>query len=209
MSNELPFDSPEVIAAIEEYGCFARNDAFVAGGAAAAATRDFRDSPQGLFAFPPECYLHKQASFVPTFFPEGTELGTDAAFFYFPAYADRDLGRPVLGSGAVTVITGDTPVARAFVEFLRTPIAHEVFMAQEGGFLTPHLQANPEVYASDAARELGGILTSATTFRFDGSDLMPSEIGTSAFWTAMVDYQTGAAAADVARTVQARWDSIR
>ncbi len=33
--------------------------------------------------------------------------------------------------------------------------------------------ANTKVYSSDALRKLGDILLNATTFRFDGSDLMP------------------------------------
>jgi alpha-glucoside transport system substrate-binding protein len=39
----------------------------------AAASTDFRDSPQGLFTVPAECYMHRQASFIPSFFPEGTD----------------------------------------------------------------------------------------------------------------------------------------
>ena len=34
------------------------------------------------------------------------------------------------------IITKDTPAARAFIEFLKTPIAHEIWMAQSS-FLTP------------------------------------------------------------------------
>jgi alpha-glucoside transport system substrate-binding protein len=49
-----------------------------AGGAGAVATTDFRDSPKGLFSSPPQCYMHRQASFIPAFFPEGTEVGEDA-----------------------------------------------------------------------------------------------------------------------------------
>src|SRR5690606_42039109 len=41
--NEIPFDDPAVIGAIEEFGWFARNDKFVAGGSAAVASTDFRD----------------------------------------------------------------------------------------------------------------------------------------------------------------------
>jgi alpha-glucoside transport system substrate-binding protein len=198
-----------VIAAIEEFGWFARNDAFVDGGASTVATTDFRDSPDGMFEFPPKCYMHKQASFIPFFFPEGVEMGVDTDFFYFPAFAGKpELGKPLLGSGGLVSIADDTPVARAFLDFLKLPIAHEVMLAQ-GNFLSPHVDANPEAYSSDTQRALGEILTSATTFRFDGSDLMPGEIGTSAFWTGMVDYVTGASAEDVTAAIQARWDSIR
>jgi alpha-glucoside transport system substrate-binding protein len=208
VTNEIPFDDPRVIEAIEEYGWFATTDEFVVGGADAVATADFRDSPAGLFEFPPECYMHKQASFIPNFFPEGTVVGEDVDFFYFPAWESKDLGTPVLGSGGIVTITNDTPVARAFIEFLKTPIAHELFMSQ-GNWHTPFLEANPDAYANDVQRALGEILTSATTFRFDGSDLMPGEIGTSAFWTAMVDYTTGASAEQAAGAVQSRWDSIQ
>ena len=208
VANELKFDDPIVVNAIEEFGWFARNADYVSGGPEAVASTDFRDSPAGLFEIPPGCYMHRQASFIPIFFAEDVEVGTDVDFFYFPAYEGEDLGRPVLGSGGLTTLTTDSPVARAFVDFLGTPIAHEIMMAQ-GQFLTPHTSANKDIYTTDTQRALGDILTSATTFRFDGSDLMPGEIGTSAFWTGMVDYVTGTSAEDVAAAIQERWDSIQ
>ncbi len=208
VAHEIPFDDPTIVAAIEEYGWFINTDAHVVGGSQAVATTDFRDSPQGLFSVPPACYMHRQASFIPSFFPDGTTLGEDVDFFYFPAYAERDLGTPVLGSGAAYTITNDSPAARAFIDFLKTPIAHEVYMAQ-GNFLTPHLQANQDIYPTATQRALGEILTSATVFRYDASDLMPGEIGADAFWTGMVDYTTGTPAAEVAATIEERWSSIR
>lgn len=208
VTNAIPFNDPQVIAAIEEFGWFARNDEFVDGGAQAVATTDFRDSPKGLFASPPKCYMHRQASFVPSFFPEGTEVGVDADFFYLPADPAKDLGTPVLGAGTLAMITKDTPAARAFMEWLETPIAHEVWMAQSS-FLTPFKSANVEAYANEPMRKQGEILTDATTFRFDGSDLMPGKIGAGAFWTAMVNYAGGASAEEVTTSVQQAWDSIK
>ena len=208
VSNEMKFDDPKVVAAIEEFGAFARNDAYVSGGAGAVASTDFRDSPKGLFASPPLCYMHRQASFIPAFFPEGTEVGLDADFFYFPAYEGKDLGKPVLGAGTLFSITNDSKGARAFIDFLKTPIAHEVWMAQQG-FLTPYKGVNTEVYASDTLRKMGDILLGADTFRFDGSDLMPGGVGAGAFWTGMVDYTGGKPAAEVAAEIQASWDALK
>ncbi|MEY2961552.1 MAG: hypothetical protein RLZ60_1382, partial [Pseudomonadota bacterium] len=207
-TNELPFNSPEVIGAIEEFGAFAKNDAYVAGGAGAVATTDFRDSPKGLFDAPPACYMHRQASFIPAFFPEGTEVGTDADFFYFPSYADKDLGNPVLGGGTLMAVTNASDATTGFMEFLQTPFAQEVMMAQ-GGFLTPHLGVNNDAYASAALKSQGEILQGATTFRFDGSDLMPGAVGAGSFWTGMVDYVGGASAEDVANAIQTSWDAIK
>jgi alpha-glucoside transport system substrate-binding protein len=207
VENEIPFDDPAVQNAIEEYGWFARNEEYVEGGPSAVASTDFRDSPAGLFSFPPECYMHKQATFIPTFFPEGVTVGEDVDFFYFPAYEQEDLGRPVLGAGTLFAITEDSEVARGFIDFLQTPIAHEIWMAQSG-FLTPYTEANPEVFPTDVQRALNEILTTATTFRFDASDLMPGEIGAGAFWTGMVDYTTGTPVEEVTQTIQERWNDL-
>lgn len=204
VSNDKKFNDPVVVAAIEEFGHFARNSDYVDGGASAVANTDFRDSPAGLFSIPPKCYMHRQASFIPTFFPEDAE----ADFFYFPAYAEKDLGKPVLGAGTLWAITNPSDGANVLIEYLKTPIAHETWMALSG-FLTPHSGVNTDLYADDTLKSMGDILLGATTFRFDASDLMPGEIGAGAFWTGMVDYTTGKDAADVAAEIQARWDAIR
>ncbi|MFN3317807.1 alpha-glucoside ABC transporter substrate-binding protein [Rhizobium sp. TH135] len=208
VSNEMKFDDPVVVNAINEFGWFAKNDKFVVGGAGAVASTDFRDSPKGLFASPPQCYMHRQASFIPSFFPEGTSVGEDADFFYFPAYAEKNLGSPVLGAGTTFTITKDSKAARAFIEFLKSPIAHEVWMAQKG-FLTPHKGVNPEVFTDPTVRKMNDILLQATTFRFDGSDLMPGAVGAGSFWTGMVDYVGGKSAEDVAKSIQTSWDGIK
>jgi alpha-glucoside transport system substrate-binding protein len=208
VSNELPFDSAEVIGAIEQFGLFARNDAWVAGGAGAVATTDFRDSPRGLFDSPPQCYMHRQASFIPAFFPDGTVVGEDADFFYFPAYAEKDLGSPVLGAGTLWAITNPSDAANDLIEFLKTPEAHEIWMGL-GGFLTPHTGVNNDAFGDPTLANMNDILLNATTFRFDASDLMPGAVGAGSFWTGMVDFAGGADAAEVAARIQASWDAIQ
>lgn len=207
VTNEIPFDDPAVIGAIEEFGYFIQ-DGFTPGGQAAVASTDFRDSPKGLFDSPPQCYMHRQASFIPTFFPEGTSVGEDADFFYFPAYEEKDLGQPVLGAGTVFGITKANAATTAFIEWLQTPIAHEIWMAQTG-FLTPLTTVNPEVFGDPTLRKMNDILLNATTFRFDGSDLMPGGVGAGSFWTGMVDYVGGESAESVASKIQDSWDTLK
>jgi alpha-glucoside transport system substrate-binding protein len=208
VSNEIPFTDPAVVGAIEEFGWFARNDDFVAGGADAVSTVDFRDSPKGLFSSPPQCYMHHQASFIPAFFPEGTEVGTDVDFFYMPAYEGKDLGTPVLGAGTLWAITDDSPGAQALIEFLKSPIAHEIWMAQKG-FLTPHKGVNTALFSDPTLKKMNDVLLGATTFRFDASDLMPGGVGAGSFWTGMVDYSGGKPAEEVADAIQQSWDSLK
>ncbi len=210
VTNEIPFNDPAVVNAIETFGLFAKNDAWVDGGATAVAATDFRDSPAGMFTVPPTCYLHHQASFIPSFFPEGTEMGVDADFFYFPPFESEDLGNPVLGAGTLWTITEDSEATRALLDFLTTPLANELWMAQSG-FLTPHSGVNTDLYADDTLRGLGDILLNATTFRFDGSDLMPGAIGAGAFWREMVSYVSDAdlTAEEAATAIQTEWDAIK
>ena len=50
------------------------------------------------------------------------------------------------------------------------------------------------------------ILLGATTFRFDGSDLMPGGVGAGTFWTGMVDYAGGKRLLKSPPTIQESWD---
>jgi alpha-glucoside transport system substrate-binding protein len=208
VANEIPFNDEKVVASIEDFGAFARNDDYVAGGAGVVASTDFRDSPKGLFSSPPQCYMHRQASFIPAFFPEGTVVGEDADFFYFPAYAEKDLGTPVLGAGTLWAITNENDAAHDLIAFLQTTEAHEAWM-ERGGFLTPHKGVDSSKFADAATAKMNDILLGATTFRFDGSDLMPGGVGAGSFWTGMVDYAGGKDAGEVAAEIQSSWDALK
>ena len=81
-------------------------------------------------------------------------------------------------------------------------------MAQTG-FLTPHKGVNGETYLNDSLRKQGEILVNATTFRFDGSDLMPGGVGAGTFWTGMVDYAGGKDATTVTGEIQSSWDALK
>lgn len=216
VNHEIPFNDPAVVNAIEVFGSIAKNDAWVNGGATAVASTDFRDSPAGLFTIPPECYMHHQASFIPSFFPEGTEVGADVDFFYFPPYESGDLGNPVLGAGTMWTITENVDsydevkeATRALMDFLTTPLAHELWMGLNG-FLTPHTGVNVDAYSNEALRGQGEILLGATTFRFDGSDLMPGGIGAGAFWREMVNYVSSAdmTAEQAATAIEEAWQAL-
>ncbi len=208
IDNSIKFNDPRIVGAIEEFGFFARNNKYVVGGAGTVASTDFRDSPKGLFSSPPMCYLHRQASFIPAFFPEGTVVGEDADFFYFPAYASKNLGKPVLGAGTVWAITKESKGAHDLIKFLQNPEAHEIWMALKG-FLTPHKGVDKSKFGDPTLRKMNDILLGATTFRFDGSDLMPGAVGAGSFWTGMVDYAGGKSAKAVADEIQKSWDALK
>jgi alpha-glucoside transport system substrate-binding protein len=206
VANTVKFNDPRVIEAIEAYGWFAKNDAYVDGGSKAVATVSFKDSPKGMFGSPPKCYMHRQASFIPAFFPEGKQ--EEADFFYFPSFSSKKLGNPVLGGGTIMTITKDSKGARAFMDYMMHPQSSEIWMA-EGGFLTPLKSVNLDKYKTKQLRKQGEIFLNATTFRFDGSDLMPGAVGAGSFWKGMVNYSGGQSAKEVADEIQKSWDAIK
>jgi len=210
VSNDLAFNSPEVINAMELYGQFSRNDDYVAGGAASVATTSFGDAPKGLFTSPPSCMMHRQASFITGFFPDkGEEVARgEADAFYFPPFASGNLGNPVLGAGTLYTMAKDSPATRAFFKYLQEASAHEAWM-QQGVFLTAHKGADLNAYATPLLRKQGEILANATTFRFDASDLMPGAIGAGAFWSEMTAFANGQDAKTTADNIQAAWDAIK
>ena len=105
-------------------------------------------------------------------------------------------------------ISKDSNATREYLNYLQHPKSHEIWMARKG-FLTPHKGVNLNAYSSGILRKQGEILQNATTFRFDGSDLMPGAIGAGSFWSQMVFYVSGASAQKVADNIQNSWDSIK
>ena len=136
VKNEIKFDDPRVLAAIDLFGKFVHTDGWVYGGPQGVVTQTYKDIPKELFTVPPHCYMHRQASFITSFFPDNVVLGQDADFFYFPPFASHpELGKPVEGGGTIFTITKDSPATRAFIDYLKTTDANEVWMGLSG-FLT-------------------------------------------------------------------------
>jgi alpha-glucoside transport system substrate-binding protein len=112
------------------------------------------------------------------------ELGVDAKFFDFPSINGSPIS--VVGAGDVAVALVDNEANMALMRFLATPEAAEIWAAQ-GGFTSPNKGVDPAVYNSDILRESAKTLQNAEWFRFDLSDLQPSEFGSTAgtgmrFW---------------------------
>ena len=196
ITNEIKFDDPRIVAALEELGKILRSETKVAGGPTEVNGLDWRVASAGIFDNPPKCYMYHQGSYMTEIFPEDKKFG-DWGFFYYPPKASKpELGRPVNGGGGYVVISKDSPAARVFIEWIKTPIAHELWMAQ-GDILSPHKHANQAVFPEAFLNQLNEILLSADPFRYDASDLMPGAIGGVAFNRGMIDYVGGKSAKDV------------
>jgi alpha-glucoside transport system substrate-binding protein len=201
--GELKFDSPEVRNAFETVGEIWFNEDYVLGGTTAIATTAFGDSPLRLFDDPPSCWLHRQASFIPNFFPEGTEMGVDVDYFYLPPI-DPAMGKPVLVSGNLLSLAKDSPAGRAVIEFAMSAESVEAEV-KAGNAIGPMNGVSLDWYPTDTQRGYAEILMNADTFRFDGSDLMPGAVGAGSFWTGATDWVSGKSLDEVVAAIDASW----
>ena len=204
VAGTLPFDSPEVKTAIDTWSDLWFNDAYVNGGRSSIVSTFFGDSPGPMFDDPPKCWMHKQGNFITGFFPEGNVAGEDYGFFYFPA-VDPSYGKPFLVAGDVMVMFNDRPEVRALMEYFTVPESALGWL-EGGGALAAHQTSTPEMYGVDLERGIAELVQEATSFRFDGSDLMPGEVGAGSFWEHITSYVAGSEDLDTAmQAIDATW----
>jgi len=204
VSHEIPFNDESVKRAAEIMGDIWFNEDYVYGGTTGILTIFVGDTQTPMFDEEgPGCWLHRQAGWIPAFFPEGREAGTDSAFFYLPPI-DEEQGKPVLGGGDVFSAFSDRPEVLAVIEYLATADAAKGWI-ESGGFISPNKSVPLDWYPNDVDRTQAEIMKNATTFRFDASDLMPAEVGTGTFWSGMVDYVSGEDLDAVLQDIEDSW----
>ena len=204
VAGKLPFDSPEVKNAIETWSKIWFNDAYVYGGRSSIISTNFGDAPKPMFEDPPKCWLHRHATFITSFFPEGVQYGVDYDFFYLPP-VDPQYGKPFLVAGDLIAMFNDRPEVRALMEYFTTPNSASGWL-QGGGAIAAQQTATKDMYGSELDWNISQLVAGATSFRFDGSDLMPGEVGAGSFWEHITSYVAGSEDLDTAmKAIDASW----
>jgi alpha-glucoside transport system substrate-binding protein len=204
VAGDLPFASDEVKNAAEVMGEIWLNDAFVYGSRAGIVSTFFGDAPAPMFEDPPGCWLHKQGNFITSFFPAGKVAGVDYDFFYLPGI-DEQYGKPFLVAGDIMAMFNDRPEVQAVMHYFTYGDSVKGWLAA-GGALSPHADASLDWYGDDVERGIAALVQESTSVRFDGSDLMPGEVGAGSFWKGMTDYMAGTVDLDTAlQEIDAAW----
>jgi alpha-glucoside transport system substrate-binding protein len=207
VNHEIPFDDEAVVNAAETFGEILFADGYVLGGASATADIAFGDAPLPMFEDPPGCWLHRQASFINSFFPEDAEAGTDYDWFPFPPIDQEG----TLFAGELTVVgtAGNRPEVIDFLErFLGEEVQCEMGGVVASSRISPNVNVGGDCYANEILADAADVLTEAleeNTGRFDASDLMPAEVGQGSFWTGMIEFVRGADAASVLSRIEDSW----
>ncbi|MFC4553654.1 ABC transporter substrate-binding protein [Georgenia faecalis] len=206
VTHEIPFNAPEVTEAVDLAGAILKDDNYVNGGigdSRSIATTSFNDG--GLPILDGECFLHRQASFYEAQWPEGTDVSPEGEAFAFPLPGMTADDRPLLVAGEFVGAFNDREATQAVQTFMSSAEWANT-RVEIGGVTSANLGVDPELATSDVLRQAIELFQDeSATVRFDGSDLMPSEVGAGAFWTGMVDWINGADTDTVLTQIDAAW----
>jgi len=214
VSNEIPFDDPQIVEAMEAVvNLWTEDNVFAAGGTITAT--NFADNGQPLVDG--QCWMHRQANFFAGLFPEGTvfadETNPDAVdVFYFP---DINGDRPVLTAGIYAAAFNEDPATMAVMNYIATSDYAAARQANQkeflgggdvlSGYLSAAQNQDESVYGP-LEQSFLEILNTSDVARFDASDLMPADVGAGTFWsegTSLVNGDIDAATA--AANIEASW----
>jgi len=208
VDGTVDFASPEIKAAAERFGEIIFTDGYVFGGPETISGTDFRDSPDPMFADDPPCYMHRQATFIVAFFPEGLTPKEDYDFFPFPTIEGN---KGVLMAGGLAAIFKNRPEIKEFLE-LYSADDTQCLYGSIGATTTISANKNvgPDCYddplISQAVEPLVEALNQEVA-RFDASDLMPPAVGSGEFWNGMNNYTNNGPdnLDDVLSSIDAAW----
>jgi ABC-type glycerol-3-phosphate transport system substrate-binding protein len=173
--HEIPWTDQSVKDALTIMQDVLGDSSNMVGGTSGALQTDMPTSVANVFSDDPKGAMVIIADFAPGVVTNNPlEPVTGYNVFTFPSIEGSDPA--VVGGGDQFVNFNKSDAATAFLEYLTTPEAAEIWAAR-GGFSSPNKNVDPEVYADEVTRATATGLAEAETFRFDMSDLQPSAFG--------------------------------
>jgi alpha-glucoside transport system substrate-binding protein len=210
VKGELTFDSPEIRSAMQVLDDWIHNPAYVNGGfgdVASMARTAFQDGGRTvlggaclMYPFPPfyvsQWNLFKKNA---TIGPEG-----DIYAFALPA-VDPGVPAPVVGGGDFVIAFSDRPEVQTARAYLSSP-DWATRMAKRGAATSANTGVPLAAYSDPVSRLSVQMLTApGSTFRFDGSDLMPQVVQEEEWNQLTAWFAEAKPTRDVLRAVDAAW----
>ena len=206
VNHEIPFNDPKIVEVVDAVGAFVKNPDYLGSenSVKAIATTKFQDG--GLCVASGDCWMHRQASFYSTLFPDGTNVAPDGDvwFFYLPSPADGP--KYLLGAGDIYAAATDKPETMDVLRYTGS-VDYQLYMVNTRNELSPHKSIDPAEIADELTRELSELQLGADVFRFDASDLMPGAVGAGTFWTEVTAWVIGGDTKTFVDNVENSWPS--
>jgi alpha-glucoside transport system substrate-binding protein len=188
------FDDPVIREALTTFDELVLSKGHTAGGLRNILQTEVSRASGPLFGNDPGCAMYKQASFAESWFPDDTAVGTDVDFFVLPGI-DADTPAPLVAGGDSLVQFSDDPDVHRLMAYLLSPQGSEVW-ARRGGYYSALDTVDLDTYYTPTDRRFAGLFRDGREFRFDASDLMPSDIGSGLLWREITSWIAGTTTID-------------
>ena len=175
-THQLKWTDPSVKATLQAMSQVFKDKGNIAGGTSGALETDFPTSVSNVFTSSPKAAQVIEGDFVPGVVASKTKLKPKTGYDVYPFPQIGSSAGAVVGGGDSIAMFKDTPAGEAFVKYLASPQAAQIW-AQRGGFSSPNKGVADSVYPDDITRTTATAIAKAQTFRFDMSDLAPAAFG--------------------------------
>lgn len=203
--GDLPFTDPLLGEALTDFESLVLEPGRVVGGRRGVLNTPATQAQQPMFDSPAGCLLYRQASFASDALEDQAVIGPDGVtdVFVLPSRTDDD--PPLLVGGTFAAPATDRPETWALMDYLASPEGSQTWV-ERGGFVSPHRTVTARDYPDAFDRRVAGLLETAEDVRFDGSDLMPPEVGSGTFLWAMLTFIATSGVSDSLAIAQSGWD---
>ena len=186
-NHEIPWTDPSVEEALTVLAEVWGDDTIMQPG---GEQRSFPDSVTAVFGDNPAAATVYEGDFVAGNIADQTSavVGEDAKFYAFPSINDSPA--TVMGAGNIAVAFDDSEATQELMRYLASPEAANIWI-ELGGFTSPNQNADMDLYPDETSLQIAQELVDAEVFRFDLSDLVPSELGGTegqGLWQILIDF---------------------
>jgi alpha-glucoside transport system substrate-binding protein len=175
-THAIKWTDPSVKAALQQMSKIFSDTSNIAGGVSGSLQMDFPTSVSQVFVNPPKAAMEIEGDFTPGVVTGKTTLKPQSGYNVFDFPSVNGSAPTVVGGGDSVIMFKDSPAAEAFVKFLASPAAPQVW-AKFGGFSSPNKNLPASAYPDAITRATATKLATSKTFRFDMSDLAPASFG--------------------------------
>ena len=180
-AHKIKWTDPSVATALKTMGQILGDTANIAGGSSGALQYGFNESVTNAFGDPAKAAMVFEADFVGGVILSSTKAkaGTGFNVFKFPTIGNGPGANGAEIAGDLFVTFKDTPAIRAFVNYLATAPAAEIW-AKQGGFGTGNKNVPASIYPDAITRASEAPIQTAKSVVFDMSDEQPPSFGGTA-----------------------------
>ncbi|NLT56101.1 MAG: carbohydrate ABC transporter substrate-binding protein [Actinomycetales bacterium] len=204
--HRIPFNDKRIIDSFDETGSILRNPRYVNGDfGGVKSINDTSWMEAGTPILDQRCALHRAASFYINQWPPNTRVAEDGDVFafYLPSRSPRY--KPVLGGGeflSAFNVRKETQAVQLYLtsdEWINAKAKAGYWISPSRGLLLDSVE-NPIDQLSVKLLQ-----DEKAVFRFDASDLMPSDVGAGSFWKGMIEWIGGRSTYDTLTTIETSW----